>query len=1211
MQRSGIGSGFSGLICRVLCLAVAAVILAVGIFSDQAGARESKGPTALPRFPSVSPDGSEILFSAGGDLWLAAVDGGQARRMTSHRLDDLHSNWSPDGESIVFTSMRDGYMNLWRMNRNGSDLQQLTYSDRFFRNPDWALDAQGNELITFSALLEADVYKEERPYSISPAGGQHERLHQAFGSEPRLSPDGSRIIFTRGGYYHGWNRRGYKGPDAMNVWTYDTKNKSFQAVTQRDKDDGGARWINNESILFMSERDAGQVNLYRADLDNAESSISQMTHFTDHDVQHFDVSRDGSTAVLQGWDRLYVLDLQDPSAGPKPLSFWVGDDRGKSRTLKSIGSEVTESALSPDGMVMAYIAYGRVYIRHMDRHSPTMAVTPDTHARHRDLAWSPDGLALYFSSDSDGTSSIYKASVDVTREEIREGYAKSLTTQQIAERKKRTAEQQARPLTLLDFPPQRQAGPEGAEDGLDIDHTDHSQEEPGREDPFAPAQPADPGSPSDPEPFSEPQTLPYSGAEPVPDSGVQQPEDRQAKHDPSRWHDAVRFSVEPVVAQNFNDRDVSLSPDGARMAFRRGRGDLLVMDLESGRTTLLVQGWDQSIHWRWSPDGRYIAYAQNDMNNSSNIFIVPADGSTDPVNITRHPRNDLNPRWSADNRILTFLSDRQDQTYGLYRVSLDPMLENLSRRDLHHYYDQQRTEAQKRLPLPALLQEETVSGSGPEACNASNLELETAWRRVERITQPDTNQSQNEMTPGGNRYVFNDGEQELVAVNWDGSGRKRLGPAADVQHLDVTGSWVVYISGGRVAVADIDGGGTRHPYISDTLLIDWDKEALQKYRETARVIRQGFYRPDMKGLDWPALVDDYEELIAKTSTASEFSDVTNRLLGELSASHIGISNPGPGQDIRQPSGRLGIDCEPVTLEDGTRGYRVRKVIPGSPADREPMRLKPGDVITRIDMQDFKQQDSLLKRLRGKVDEEVIVAFRRPVDGTHIGYRALMTPVSYNEFARLRYDAFREKCRTKVSKISNGRLGYIHIQAMNQASLEEFQARLYASAQGKEGLIIDVRNNGGGSTTDRILTSIMATEHAYTVPAGADPDNTGHYPQDRLDAPRYTLPVNMLANHKSYSNSEILAHAFSSLNRGTLVGTQTYGGVISTGIYRLVDGATVRVPFRGWHLPDGTDMEHNGAVPDLKKEQRPQDEAAGRDRQLEAAAEDLMDRIRQN
>nr|WP_231613369.1 S41 family peptidase [Halomonas sp. BC04] len=180
--------------------------------------------------------------------------------------------------------------------------------------------------------------------------------------------------------------------------------------------------------------------------------------------------------------------------------------------------------------------------------------------------------------------------------------------------------------------------------------------------------------------------------------------------------------------------------------------------------------------------------------------------------------------------------------------------------------------------------------------------------------------------------------------------------------------------------------------------------------------------------------------------------------------------------------------------------------------------------------------------------------------------------------------------------------------MNQTSLEGFQGDLYAAATDKDGLIIDVRNNGGGHTTDRILTSIMAGEHAYTLPVGADPEATGHYPQDRLDAPRYTLPINMLANEKSYSNAEILAHAFSTLDRGNLVGQQTYGGVISTNSHTLIDGATVRRPFRGWFLPDGTDMEHNGAMPDILVEQTPEDEVAGRDRQLERAVEDLLTQL---
>ncbi len=1200
----------AGLTHRLIKLAAAAVFLVVATIPANSFSQDITGGTSLPRFPSISPDGSEVVYSSGGDLWLTPAGGGEAKRITSHRLDDLHSSWSPDGESIVFTSMRDGYMNLWRIRRDGSNPVQLTHSDRFIRNPDWAIDKQGKEVITFSGLLEADVHRDQRPYGIPPEGGPHERLHEAFGSEPRISPDGRRIVFTRGGYYHDWNRRGYKGPDAMNIWLYEPETGSFQAITDRKKDDGRAEWIDNDSILFMSERGGSdRVNLYRADLDSGQSSIKRITNFKEHDVEDFDVSRDGSTAVVQVWDRLYTLDVSDPPATPEPLNFRAGEGSGRNRVLKNIDSEITEAALSPAGEIMAYIAYGRVYIRHMDRHSPTRAVTPDTHARHKDLAWSPDGVELYFTNDSDRTSSIYKARVGLTREEVRQGYEQSLTEQKIAEKKREKSEKLAAVAELLRRPAARKAetilSQEQPAEPADTD-TGHAGQAP--EDPFAPPEPADPASPS--EPRREPAAEPYSGtdADRQTDTSAGQSSKLLPKPDHFRWHDAIKFNVTPVVAEAHNDRDVSLSPDGDAMAFRRGRGDLVVMDLDTGKKKTLVEGWDTGIHWRWSPDGTYIAYAQKDMNFSSNIFIVPADGSDEPVNITRHPRNDLNPRWSADGRILTFISDRSGQTYDLYRVYLDPSLENLSLREINNYYEEKKSEAQKRSLIPVAVQEDPGSFPGDEKHGAANMELENAWHRVKRVTPPGSNYTGNEMTPGGDRYVFKAGRQGLVAVNWDGSKRKRIGSVGDVQHLDVTGNRLVYILDGRVAVADIDGGGTKYPAISDSILLDPEKQALQKFRETARIIREGFYRPDMKGLDWPALVEEYEELIKKTKTASEFSDVTNSLLGELAASHTGISNPGPDSDLRRPSGRLGIDCEPVTLDDGTRGYKIKKVIPGGPAEREPMKLQADDVITGIDMRGFDRTDSLLKRLRGKAGREVIVEFLRPLDGEKIPYKALIKPVSYETFARLRYDVFREESRRKVSEISDGRLGYIHIQAMNQASLEEFQARLYASAEGKDGLIIDVRNNAGGTTTDRILTSIMASKHAYTVPAGADSDRAGHYPQDRLDAPRYTLPVNMLANQKSFSNSEILAHAFSTLDRGTLVGTRTYGGVISAGRHSLIDGASVRVPFRGWYLPGGADMEHNGAVPDLEVKQRPEDEAAGRDRQLEAAAKDLSGTI---
>ncbi len=1173
------------------------------LFAFQATAETDR--VSLPRFPSISPDGSEIVFSWGGNLWRVSSDGGDARRLTRHHLDDLHSSWSPDGEWIAFTSMRDGYLNLWHIHRDGSRLRQLSYSDRHIRAPAYALDRQGEPIITFSGLLEADVYRDQRPYAISPEGGEHARLHDAFGSEPRLSPDGRLMVFTRGGYYHGWNRRHYRGPDAMNVWLQDRESGAFEQLTTRDGDDGSAQWIDNQSLLFMSDRELDTVNLYRMDLDSGDRSPRRLTHFDDRDVQHFDVSRDGSTAVLHVWDTLYTLDLTARNPEPRPLALRAGDDGHDDYQLRRIDRDISEAALSPDGKVMAYIAYGRVYVRHVDEHSPTRAVTPGTHARHGDLTWSPDGIRLYFTNDSDGTSSIYSARVALTREEIRLAHVPAAQVPETEREpvRHRIADGPAQPSAVIDR--------NWRAAGMQPQATDPNLKAENPEDPFAPVEPSVPTEPApepdpaDPDPAEPTQEVPEAPESiPEDDLEAETPEELPNALDPARWHDGVRFSIRPVVQTIHNDREVSPSPDGNMLAFRRGRGDLLVMNLRTGETRTLVEGWDSSIQWRWSPDSRYIAYSQHDLNFSANIHIVPADGSRRPVNITRHPRNDRNPRWSADGRILTFISNRSGGSYDLYRVYLDPALENYTARELSTYYRDARTAAAQRRPLPVRAAD---AADTPQAAPAE-LELEDAWRRIRRVTALPTHQSANEMTPGGDRYVFNSGGEGLVAVNWDGSGRQRLGPAVDIQHLTLSGDRLVYVADGRVGIVPLAGGEHRHPDISDRIRINLRQQSVQKFREAARMIGESFYRSDMKGLDWPAVVADYEALIQRARTASEFSDISNRLMGELAASHMGVTNPGPGSALREPSGRLGIGHETVTRTNGQIGYRVTEVVPRGPATRGPVTLAEGDVITQIDMQRFDELDTLSLLLRGRINQEVIVTFERHNGNRWEEFRTLITPVDYAELSRLKYDAFLEESRRKVHALSDGRLGYIHIQAMNQTSLEGFQGDLYAAAVDKEGLIIDVRNNGGGHTTDRILTSIMAPEHAYTLPAGADPGRTGHYPQDRLDAPRYTLPINMLANEKSYSNAEILAHSFATLDRGTLVGQQTYGGVISTGSHTLIDGATVRRPFRGWYLPDGTDMEHHGATPDLAVEQTPEDEIAGRDRQLEQAVEDLLDRL---
>ena len=274
-----------------------------------------------------------------------------------------------------------------------------------------------------------------------------------------------------------------------------------------------------------------------------------------------------------------------------------------------------------------------------------------------------------------------------------------------------------------------------------------------------------------------------------------------------------------------------------------------------------------------------------------------------------------------------------------------------------------------------------------------------------------------------------------------------------------------------------------------------------------------------------------------------------------------------------------------------------------------MWLLVGDVITAIDGVPCAPGKEFLPHLRGKTGEEVLLTILRPretEDRQEI--TLLLRAISGGAERQLRYEEWTRRNAEQVHERSGGRLGYLHIRAMSGGSLRDFERDLYAAAEGRDGLLVDVRNNGGGSTADRVLASIMVRPHAYTVPRGADPANKDGYPQDRLFIQRYTLPINMLCNEKSFSNAEIVSHAFKTLERGTLVGERTYGGVISTGGHRLRDGTWIRTPFRGWYLPDGTDMENHGAMPDLRVPQTPEAESRRADEQLRAAVDELLERL---
>lgn len=1173
------------------------------------------GSVAFPEYPSLTPDGQFVVFAWAGDIWSSPVKGGMATRLTSHPADDRRSAISPDGRLLAFESDREGARNIYIAplirtadRLAAGDAVRITFSDQTQGLGAFTVDGRA---VLFASYKDPSIYRSPRmfradlrfgPDGAVLGGGPVSRLTDAFGASPHASRDGQSILFVRG--YAPLERPKYRGSGNTDIYALDPSAGTFTRLTDEPCTDTDPWRLPDGSTVFISSRD-GQNNVWRlspapagggggAEGGGVSSGLTQLTRFAPtadevtigHGVRDLTVSADGRVAVFAVWGTLYRLDLTQRAPTPEPIALRAdGDSATLDFQRLNLDKEVSEQAVSPDGKTLAVVARGEVFVRSTREGYPTRRVT-DTPGRERDIAWSPDGRVLYFASDdagdhrtdsTRGVYGLYAASVELARADLQ------------------PAETQASakaPAPAPDEPAKPDQAP-------------------------APDAPAE-KKPDQPRPDDKP--APKSDK---PDYG-------------ERWSEALRFSIAPVVAPGDTDvRAPVPSPDGKKLLFTRNRGDLVLLDLADRSERVLVSSWEDTEPV-WASDSRHVVYAVSDLDFNSDIWLLdtdapqgpPTEGAgpagrdwPNPVNLTRHPDEDRSPRLSADGKVLTFLSERAGDNgdFDVYQVYLDRALDDMTAYERDDYFKKAADAAAKRKPLGATEKDAKPAGAAADKPPAPlTFDAADAYLRVRRLTSilgPEANLA---VTPGADRVVFTatiDGDRALVSVDHKGADRKTLqAGGAGAVSVSLTGDKVGFIRAGQAFTVPKAGGKADALPIDAPVVIDIAAQQRQKFLEAARALGVNFYHPTLKGLDWPALTRRYLSLAVGTRTDDAFNRVVQMLFGELDGSHVGIR--GGGSDFSAPSpatGYLGVVAEPAP-----GGFRVTRVCRDTPADAKPNPLRVGDIILAIDGRRLAPDDAsppatdLDAALVGRAGKETLVEVRSAAAGVEApaSRLLLMVPMSFGAWDVAEYWDEVGRRQRLVDELSGGRLGYLHIRAMGQASVRDFERDLYAAAAGKAGLIIDVRDNGGGSTADILLASLTAPVHAYTVPRGADPAAVPHdaYPRDRRLIFSWSRPINVLINQNSFSNAEIFAHAIKTIGRGKLVGTATFGGVISTGGMSLIDGTFVRLPFRGWYLPDGTDMENHGAQPDVNVPQTPEDEAAGRDRQLEAAVTELLARV---
>ncbi len=662
-----------------------------------------------------------------------------------------------------------------------------------------------------------------------------------------------------------------------------------------------------------------------------------------------------------------------------------------------------------------------------------------------------------------------------------------------------------------------------------------------------------------------------------------------------------------ITKTNDDESSLIISPDRKQIAFVRGDGTLIVADIDDNKIkneTKLLDGWAKPEDVTWSPDSKWLAYSLADLNFNAEIYIHAADNSREPVNVSMHPRGDHSPVWSRDGSKLGFLSTRNNQNYDVWYVWLTKEDWQKTKSDWEDM--EEETPEDKEEKKDDKEKEDKI-------VEPVTIDFENIYKRAVQLTSQPGDERSVVFSEDG-KTIFYTGinpvneKYDLYSIQWDKTENKALtssGLNPRLITLSNDGKFLYMLQKGSLKKFDISKSSAENIAFKAKLNIDYSKERKQVLGEVKRTLGRRFYDPEFHGQDWEELNKHYEARILNASTKHDFRDMVNRMLGQLNASHMGLYGSDRAETIDEDTGRLGVEVSPEN-----KGVRVVRVIPDTPADKKFSRLYKDDLIIAVNgvaVTDVINYYSLLTNTPG---EKVLLTVRNKEKGNR---EVEIRPASS---VRLElYNEWVEDRRDLVEKYANGKLGYLHIQGMNWESFERFETEFAAAAQDKEGIVIDVRYNGGGWTTDYLMAVLNVKQHAYTIPRGATKSLKNHsqfaenYPfAERLPFFPWTKPSVALCNENSYSNAEIFSHAYKTLGIGTLVGKPTFGAVISTGGQGLMDGSFVRVPFRAWYTKaTGKNQELVPAVPDVIVDNTPGYRVENHDTQLKKAVEILMNK----
>lgn len=692
----------------------------------------------------------------------------------------------------------------------------------------------------------------------------------------------------------------------------------------------------------------------------------------------------------------------------------------------------------------------------------------------------------------------------------------------------------------------------------------------------------------------------------------------ERKEDPN-FPNATTIIEKALFNDNVERTYPQYSPDGKELAFIQDRNKLMVMDVKSKKVREVTDGSTYArrnggFNYSWSPDGKWftLEVVDNMHDPYSDVAIVSSKGGK-ITNITRSGYFDESPRWVMDGNAIIFLSERYGmRNHASWGSMSDVMMVflnqdaydkyRLSEEDYALYKEvekaQKGSNKAKESDKKGSKKKEEKADSTKEAKGSKDIvvEIEGIEDRIVRLTPNSSDICDAIITKDGeNLYYLSSVEKgydlwkiklrkpEAKIVNKLSAGRLSM-------EMDKTGN--VYLLGSRM-MKKLTPSNDKLTNISYSATMMLDAEAEREYMldYVYRQEKEMFYVKDLHGVDWDKMVENYRQFLPHINNNYDFAELLSELLGELNVSHTGGSYGG--RSAVEQTAALGLLYDWSHEKDG---LKVAEVLKKGPFDRSTSKVKAGCIIEKINGTEIKADEDYTPLFNGIIKKKTLVSFFNPQSGER--WEEVVLPISSGAQSNLLYNRWIEQRAADVERWSNGRLGYVHIQSMNDGSFREVYSDILGKYNHCEGIVIDTRWNGGGRLHEDIEVLFSGKKYFTQVVRGVEACD--------MPSRRWNKPSIMVQCEANYSNAHGTPWVYKHRGIGKLVGMPVPGTMTSVNWVTLQDPTLVfGIPVVGYRLPDGSYLENTQLEPDIKIANDPATVVTGEDTQLRTAVETLL------